>query len=143
MGPGIHPRLKRPVGLRLALGAMATSYGAEGPVTGPTISGCTLSGRKMTVTFNATLLKTAKLAVQEYDHTDPDRSALSLFVNDSVWVSANIALVSSNAVSVDLSSLGSSGNVTAIRYAWGDPQNAVGGDVTCCRGLGDFCPIAR
>jgi hypothetical protein len=143
---GIHPRLKKPVGQRLAYGAMATAYTASGPVTGPTISGCTYQSTSLIITFNTTLLAGAKLEVQPYDKTNPDISALSLFVNDSVWVSANIALAGPNSISVDVASVGpmTKSGVTAIRYAWGDPENAVGGDVTCCRGVtGSFCPMAR
>jgi hypothetical protein len=36
----IHPRLKYPVGHRLATLAMAVAYGGKGPISGPTISGC-------------------------------------------------------------------------------------------------------
>ena len=41
MGPGIHPRLKKPVGQRLALGAMQTAYGKGSGVYAGVIAGCT------------------------------------------------------------------------------------------------------
>ena len=67
MGP-IHPRSKKLVGVRLAVGAAATAYGHTGPVTGPTLSGCELAPDKTTITvrFNSTLLAGGVLKVQKY-----------------------------------------------------------------------------
>ena len=65
---GIHPRLKRPVGRRLAVAAAALLHPKGGhaaiPLSGPTLSGCRFeatgppssSGATMTLQFNATLL---------------------------------------------------------------------------------------
>jgi hypothetical protein len=39
MAPGLHPRLKKPVGQRLAASALVVVYGWPGPFTGPTIAG--------------------------------------------------------------------------------------------------------
>jgi hypothetical protein len=43
MGPSIHPRLKQPVGARLAASALALVYGKGGAVTGPTLAGCAVT----------------------------------------------------------------------------------------------------
>jgi hypothetical protein len=55
----LHPRLKYPVGRRLAAGLVATAYGGSNTVTGPTLSGCTYNdaGHTITVHLNKTLLK--------------------------------------------------------------------------------------
>jgi len=56
MGP-IHPRDKKPVGLRLAATAMAVAYKAKGFFSnGPTVAGCSMAGNKITVTFNKTMM---------------------------------------------------------------------------------------
>jgi hypothetical protein len=65
MGP-IHPRSKKEVGIRLAQGAAVTGYGSTGPVTGPTISGCSMSGTKVTLKFNQTLLAGGTVNVKDY-----------------------------------------------------------------------------
>jgi len=44
---GIHPRLKSKVSRRLAVGAANLVYGGEGPVSGLTVSGCSLSSDGM------------------------------------------------------------------------------------------------
>ena len=66
---GIHPRLKRPVGHRLAIAAAALLHG-KGPLTGPTISGCSSAGaaaagaKKLVLKFNRSLLGEDKVQVQ-------------------------------------------------------------------------------
>lgn len=47
---------KKPVGDRLAQTAAVVAYGKTGHSNGPTISGCSMSGNKITITFNKTLL---------------------------------------------------------------------------------------
>ena len=63
---GIHPRDKKPVGDRLGQAAYNLVYGGKGALTGPTISGCSLSDTKLTVTFNASLLSGDKVLLQKY-----------------------------------------------------------------------------
>ena len=63
---GIHPRSKKPVGDRLGTAAFNTVYGGAGAHTGPTLSGCSLAGGKLTVTFNSTLLSGDKVVLQKY-----------------------------------------------------------------------------
>ena len=65
--PGIHPRVKKPVGERLALAAMGVAYGAKGAVSGPTVSGCTLRGDSLTIRFNASLLAGGAVGVKQVD----------------------------------------------------------------------------
>lgn len=64
---GIHPRDKKPLGDRLGTAAWNSVYGGSGPTTGPTLSGCTLNGESLTVTFNETLLRGDSVVVQPYN----------------------------------------------------------------------------
>jgi len=160
MGPGIHPRLKKPVGQRLAAAALAAAYGWGGPVTGPTIAGCALTGgpaQRLTLRFNESLLAGAALVVAAYDTAYPNRSGLTVLVNSTagepgsgVWVPLNIALgaAGGGTVDVDLSPLAGAAP-QAVKYAWG----ASGGtpndrDVACCAPaasgecLPGQCPLA-
>ena len=66
---GIHPRDKRPVGRRLAQAALASVYGmhpTDTPAiaTGPTLSGCQLADKTLTLKFNATLLGSDSVEVR-------------------------------------------------------------------------------
>eukprot|EP01043_Picozoa_sp_COSAG02_P049965 COSAG02_NODE_5075_length_4661_cov_4.005261_7_plen_198_part_00 len=93
-GP-IHPRLKKPVGQRAAIAAMAIAYPPNGrsaaesaanptkPYTGPTISGCGVSGSKLTVKFNSSLLAGGKIEVQKYNKTNTQ--AFRALVNSSLF----------------------------------------------------------
>ena len=74
---GIHPRLKRPVGRRLAVAAVALLHpsgdGPPTPLTGPTIAGCRYEaaaggggGGKLQLMFNQTLLGDDDVLVQEF-----------------------------------------------------------------------------
>jgi len=60
-----HPRLKEPVGRRLAASLVSLHYGGNGTVTGPTIAGCTYDSTKDTiiVQFNKTLLGKDTVAI--------------------------------------------------------------------------------
>ena len=53
----LHPRVKKPIGVRLAQAAYAQVYGGSNAVTGPTIAGCTLNKatRRLVIGFNKTL----------------------------------------------------------------------------------------
>jgi hypothetical protein len=61
MGP-IHPRLKTPVGMRLAQGMASVGY-AMPIALSPVISGCKKSGETITISFNTSLLKGDKLTI--------------------------------------------------------------------------------
>ena len=90
----IHPRAKKQVGVRLAHGAAVSSYGKAGPVSGPTISGCTVTATTITVNFNTTLLSGGTMEVQAYftGTTDPETgkptggsSKMQVLVNASAF----------------------------------------------------------
>jgi hypothetical protein len=94
MGPALHPRLKYPVGHRLAVGAMAIAYNSSLHYGQPTLSGCVLSNvlasgsangpaALLTLKFSATELGGANLTVNPYNAADPSRSALSVLVAKS------------------------------------------------------------
>lgn len=147
MGPGIHPRLKKPFGQRLAASALVSVYGWPGPVTGPTLAGCTLvsggssTAPTLTLTFNATLLAGSTLALSPgYNH-----SGLSILVNSTLgvpgtgkWVEVGMSLVGGGggsnppSIAVDLTAV--QGSPQAIKYAWGKTGGAPDsdGDVWCC-----------
>ena len=61
----LHPRLKEPVGRRLAASLVSLHYEGNGTVTGPTIAGCTYDAGEhvITVQFNKTLLKGDAVAI--------------------------------------------------------------------------------
>ncbi len=154
MGPGIHPRLKKPVGQRLAAGALALAYGFAGPVTGPTISGCSVAGAALTISFNAMLLAGAPLAVAASANSNATMSALSVLIgsdgtpDSGHWVAVTISLQSGTTVVADLAPLSGSAP-QAIKYAWGatggKPNDA---DVVCCPAdasgecVPGMCPIS-
>jgi len=162
MGP-IHPRDKLQVGQRLAKAGAVIAYGKKGPYTGPTISGCSLSGGKITISFNATILGSDQVIVQDY--TKINKSSMQVLTNKSLfcvqtagrdqcrddgtgqplpytgafdgnaWQEVDIAHASATSVTVDLAK--SNGVAFAIRYGW---------DGDCCSKEatknGDPCPIA-
>ena len=72
---GIHPRLKHPVGQRLASAAFSLVYGSKGAVAGPTIRGCDYEndGNKnkatLTIKFSALQLGNEQMIVQDYNRS--------------------------------------------------------------------------
>jgi len=145
MGPSIHPRLKQPVGARLAASALALAYGRGGAVMGPTLVGCALDAAAGTLrlAFDAAALAGGALQVRAYDAARRDRSGLSVLVNatgaagSGVWVALNVALAGPAAVDVDLAPLGGA-TPQAVKYAWGPtggPPNT--DDVACCDAASD------
>ena len=147
MGPGIHPRLKKPFGQRLAASFLASVYAADGfsgPVTGPTIAGCSYepAAGSLSVAFNASLLAGGALLVKPYNASSRLQSGFSALVNSTddadtgVWVALNIAAAGGSSIQVDLAPL-QGATVQAIKYAWGgtgDVPNSA--DVVCCHSLG-------
>ena len=158
MGPSIHPRLKKPVGQRLALGALKTAYGAGGGgAAGGTIKGCSLAGttpssaqQQLTLLFE--LPAGRSLQLRAYNRTGGAvHSATSVQLNGSSWVAADVALgAAPGSVTVTLPpGAAAAGAITAVRYAWGgtDPNGGGDGagmpngdDVSCCEGDGVGAP---
>ena len=68
MGP-IHPRIKHPVGQRLARAYKSLILGGATSHTGPTIAGCTASTGAMELRFNTTLLKGDTVMLQGFNLT--------------------------------------------------------------------------
>ncbi len=64
---GIHPRSKRPVAERLATSAYKHVYGGSGAGTGPTLSGCSLDDKALTIEFNTTLLAGETVQLNSYN----------------------------------------------------------------------------
>ena len=63
---GIHPRNKKPVGDRLGTAAYGVVYGGTKAHTGPTLAGCALSPKTLTIQFNGTLLRGDAVTLQKY-----------------------------------------------------------------------------
>ena len=98
---GIHPRDKRPVGLRLATAAAVLVYGigaeAKDPYTGPTIAGCSHDAAAKTITlrFNQTLLGNDAVMLTSYGPPPPGMNGtaatittgLRVLINGSYWCS--------------------------------------------------------
>jgi sialate O-acetylesterase len=124
MGP-IHPRIKKPLGKRLALAAHNLVYGGAGAYTGPTISGCTASTSVITLYFNRTLLRGGAVAVKDYTVSG---SAMRVLVDPTYWCSQTV-------LSKNYPALGRNG-------VWfcaddGSPNDGnCGGDLLCGGSLG-------
>lgn len=156
MGPSIHPRLKRPVGQRLALGALAHAYGHGGGSAGGTISGCRYKEGKSHDTLTLTFKMPAgrELRVRKYNTSNVALSATSVLVNGS-WRGVHISLATSPApagyaaivATLEHRANGTAAPATAVRYAWGATVGTSdeggfpnGGDISCCEGDGDSAP---
>ena len=63
---GIHPRSKKYVGDRLGSAAYNTVYGGKGAFTGPTLAGCALTAKTLTLKFNVSLLRGDSITLQKY-----------------------------------------------------------------------------
>ena len=84
LGP-IHPRIKLPVGRRLALAAHGLVYGGAHAIGGPQISGCEVIHDRITVKFNTTLLTSkGRVGVKAYDAVTTN-SAMRVLVDSSLW----------------------------------------------------------
>jgi len=84
MGP-IHPRWKKPVGVRLAKAALAIAYNKASAITGPTLSGCTKQESKLILTFNKTLLgANGGIEIQPQSQWGGG-SMVDVLVNKSAW----------------------------------------------------------
>lgn len=83
LGP-LHPRLKRPVGERLAYGLHALAYGGTHIATGPSFVGCAVArgGRSLTLAFNASLLRGEKVLFNATNTVAKEDTALYVLVVD-------------------------------------------------------------
>lgn len=93
MGPTLHPRLKAPVGRRLAAGAMAIIYNSSEHYGQPAVGGCRLGGgagggegvgagdgARLVLKFSSPRLRGSRLDVRPYNASDPQRSGLSVLI---------------------------------------------------------------
>ena len=162
MGASIHPRLKQPVGQRLALGALKAAYGVGGGATGGVVAGCALSADHGALTLSFETHGRA-LSVRAYNASNAALSATAVLFNTSAgprWVAVPLALGASSAacahpgacVTLDLAGPGAPRGATpvAVRYAWGSTGTGIGSDgaggkpngddVSCCEGDGVAAP---
>jgi hypothetical protein len=71
MGVTIHPRVKRPIGERLATAAWSLVYGHQDvPFVGPVLSGCKVTGSTVLLSFNTSLLKGGHVVVSAYNESE-------------------------------------------------------------------------
>ena len=85
MGP-IHPRDKKPVGVRLAQAGAVVAYGHPGAATGPTLSGCRVDGATITLAFNTTLLGSDNVSVVPGEwQTWPGASKVHVLTDPSLF----------------------------------------------------------
>ena len=133
-GPTIHPRLKVPVGARLASGALITAYNFSGPITGPTIRGCTFLSGSLTVDFT---VSGGEMFLKD-NGGGAAYSGLSVLVGATSqpqtgqWIAVNISQAGPASIKVDLSTI-SGQPIQAIKYAWGATGSWPNGDdVQCC-----------
>ncbi len=84
LGP-LHPRLKRPIGERLALGLHALAYGGVNVATGPSFVGCSVAadGRSLVLGFNASLLRGSRVVFNASNTVEKEDTALYVLLNDS------------------------------------------------------------
>ena len=163
---GIHPRVKKPLGKRLAQAAWSLVYGNDDVAwTGPVVSGCTVSDEEIVVTFNETFLKGDTIVVSNYSkehHASaafvlvgeefPENAAANyLYENrkpwwgdNSGWKNVEMRFVSSNSIALDISALKGQ-TLTGVKYGHGVqgvyPEN--GHVRTCCGTLDistSYCP---
>lgn len=145
---GIHPRIKPPVGVRLAQ-AFLNGIRGDGSkaATGPTISSCTTSSNSITVRYNSTLLRNERVTVSSFNTdmstwgTNDSLFFMACFSNSGgkdclsenaqkLWVACN-AVAGSDGESVIITippAPSSGGTLSALRYAW--PLSDSGD--TCC-----------
>jgi hypothetical protein len=158
---GIHPRIKSPVGRRLAHALFHSQLGGTVAFTGPTISGCSLAGGEITLRFNATLLRGEPVSVGAWDADQtrwgtadssgpmvcfPSLGAGDCLTSPSLWRAAAVR-VGADAASAVLTLPAGLGAPAAVRYGWplsdaGDTccpgKNATAGLAACTPGA---CPI--
>ena len=147
----IHARIKGPAGARAALQYYNLADGGAGPVTGPTLAGCSADAAAGTlaVRFNASLLRGDAVAVAPFD-TDPSgwgtneantfmvcmlpagRTPPNCSVDSSLWSPAAAVADGSGAgatLTLTPAQL-AAGTLTALRYGWPVDGNSPGD--TCC-----------
>ena len=157
----IHPRVKEPVGRRLARAALALMSGpTPTPQPTPKLAGCRLTaaagasntddagGVRLILHFDSTLLGSEGVALH-FPSAGADPLSVGLIPlelqvgpyiptgpgNSSGWVhAASLSVVNATAIEVSLPA-GVTAIPTAVRYAWGD--------YPCCPGIDKataFCP---
>jgi sialate O-acetylesterase len=144
----VHPRSKGIIGRRLSQAAFSTVYGGAVPAVGPVLSGCSLSGATLTITFNKTLLAGNKITWEEGTSIVAENTALYVLASNSLpdnaannhhgpswqdyagpyssghelgvsgWVAVNARVSGDASLTVDLAPLNGA-TPTAVRYATG------------------------
>ncbi|MBC8102556.1 MAG: 9-O-acetylesterase [Cytophagales bacterium] len=112
-GDNIHPRNKQDVGKRLALAALAKTYGKKIPYSGPVYKSMTVTGGKASLTFDhlGGGLVARGGALKQFAIAGAD--------NQFVWADARI---SGDTVTVSSPQVP---NPVSVRYAWADnPEGA-------------------
>lgn len=158
---GIHPRIKSPVGRRLAHALYHSQLGGTAAYTGPTISSCAVAGSTVTILYNASLLRGEAVLVSPFDTdmakwgTDDSSSFMLCFPSlgagdclrtTSLWRAAP-ARAGATPGTVELTVPAPGTAPSAVRYGWplsdaGDTccpsRNVTSGRASCTPGA---CPV--
>lgn len=148
-GLTIHPRVKKPIGRRLAQSSWSLVYGhSEVPWTGPVLSGCSEQGsgskRVLHITFNSSLLGQDQVSLSNYsreerasvtwvlmnthgtripkdaEHNFHYENRQSWWGDDADWVYVNIE--KGDTPNSIIAHLPSDGEVLAVKYGHGSPR---------------------
>lgn len=94
----LHPRLKRPLGQRIAQGLHGTAYGGTGPITGPFLAGCQVSsdGNSLRLSFDSKLLRGEAVVFNSSNTIEREDTALYVLVNDTGFEPTWLATISAN-----------------------------------------------
>ena len=106
----IHPRNKQDVGHRLALNALAKTYGKEVEFSGPEYQSMKIDGNRIILTFNH--IAQGLVAKDKYGYLKgfTIAGADQKFVYAKAAIKGNTIVVSSDEIE----------NPVAVRYAWAD-----------------------
>lgn len=117
----LHPKEKKPIGIRLSLAAQKLIYGKKNIASGPIYDSQTIIGNNIEIKFKEIGggLKSANGALAQFAIAGADKK----FVNAKAIIKGNTVMVSSAEIA----------NPVAVRYAWAD--NPMGANLYNVEGL--------
>lgn len=116
MGGNIHPRNKLLLGDRIARAAKAMAYGdSKVAFTGPVVTGCTVASRKVSFTFNETLMRGEAFRVKVTRGFEVRNAATGNW--SWVAIATKLGVQAAPTVEIDVPA---GITVDAVRYNWLD-----------------------